>query len=62
MVTAYPMSSSSRLLRLTPVLDLALMSTKICGNLSTMHTNRVLKLAAFSSASCCIVESVEEFN
>lgn len=51
----YPMSSSSRLLRLTPVVALALISTKICGNFSTMHTNRVLKLATCNKVSDCML-------
>lgn len=51
----YPINSRSRLLRLTPAADLARISTKICGNLSTMHTNSVLKLATCNNVSDCIV-------
>lgn len=51
----YPINSRRRLLRLTPVVDFARISTKICGNLSTMHTNSVLKLATCSNVSDCIV-------
>lgn len=46
--SSYPSSSSSRLFRLTPAVALARISTNICGNFSTMHTKRVLKLAKFS--------------
>lgn len=58
----YPISSRRRLLRLSPVVVLARISTKICGNFSTMHTNSVLKLATCNNVSDCIVPKWKEEN
>lgn len=53
-IITYPTSSSSRLFRLTPVVVFARISTKICGNFSTMQINSVEKLAACNKVSDCI--------
>lgn len=53
-IITYPISSSSRLFRLTPVVVFARISTKICGNFSTMQINSVEKLAACNKVSDCI--------
>lgn len=56
-INSYPLNSSSRLLRLTPLEDLARIITKICGNFSTMHRQSVLTLATCSKVSCCIIST-----
>lgn len=55
---SYPVSSSSRLFRLTPVVVFALISTTIWGSFSTMHTNNVLKLAKCSSSKSSSILSL----
>ena len=51
----YPINSRRRLLRLTPLVDLARINRKICGNFSTIHTNSVVKLAMCSNSCDSIV-------
>lgn len=50
----YPINSSSRLFRLTPAVVFARISTKICGNFSTMQIKSVEKFATCNKVSDCI--------